>query len=96
MKLSLWILIGLLIAGLAFWTIATHEGSQNPVFVFLVVVVFAVPPIGAFWMLYMSVRHEKKPLPLMLLAFVPYAFLWYYFERVRTGKYISEGRNPVT
>jgi len=54
--------------------------------VFLVVVIFAMPSIGAFWMLYMATRYETQPLPMMFLAFVPYAFLWYYFERVRPGK----------
>src|SRR5260221_6095298 len=85
MKLLLWILLGFVVAGLAFWTIVT-EGPQNPFLVFLVVVVFAMPSIGAFWMLYMPIRYETQPLPLMFLAFVPYAFLWYYFERVRPGK----------
>jgi len=36
-------------------------------------------------MLYMAIRYETQPLPMMFLAFVPYAFLWYYFERVRAG-----------
>jgi hypothetical protein len=85
MKLFLWILLGVVVAGLAFWTITT-EGPQNPFLVFLVVVVFAIPPIGAFWMLYMAIRYETHPLPMILMAFVPYAFLWYYFERVRAGK----------
>jgi 4-hydroxybenzoate polyprenyltransferase len=47
------------------------------------------PPgsIGALWMMYMSVRYEKNPLPMVLLAFVAYAFLWFYVERVRPKKY---------
>ena len=44
---------------------------------------FLVQPLGALWMLYRSVRFEGRPLLFILLAFVPYAFLWYYFERVR-------------
>ena len=59
---------------------------------FLFVVVFAVPPFGAFWMLYMSVRHEKRPLPMILLAFIPYTFLWYYFERVRPERHLRGSR----
>ena len=88
MKL-LWILLGFAVAGLAFWTI-TSEGPENPFLVFAVVVVFAVAPIGAFWMLYMAIRYETHPLLMVLMAFVPYAFLWYYFERVRPGK-LSRG-----
>ena len=89
MKLFLWILLGFAVAGLAFWTI-TSEGPENPFLVFAVVVVFAVAPIGAFWMLYMAIRYETDPLLMVLMAFVPYAFLWYYFERVRPGK-LSRG-----
>jgi hypothetical protein len=29
---------------------------------------FALPPIGAFWMMYMAIRHENSPFPLILLA----------------------------
>lgn len=37
--------------------------------------------------MYMSIRYEKKPLPMLALAlFVPFTFVWYYFERVRPGK----------
>jgi hypothetical protein len=85
MKLLLWILLGFVVAGIAFWMLVT-EGPQNPFLVFLVVVIFAAPSMGAFWMLYMAIRYETQPLPMMFLAFVPYAFLWYYFERVRAGK----------
>jgi hypothetical protein len=89
MKVLLWILLGFLVTGLAFWMITTPGATRNPALLFLIVVVFAIPPFGAFWMLYVSIRHEKHPLPIMLLAFVPYAFLWYYFERVRPGKHIG-------
>jgi len=89
MKLLLWILLGFVVAGVAFWMLVT-EGPQNPFLVFLVVVIFAAPSIGAFWMLYMAIRYETQPLPMMFLAFVPYAFLWYYFERVRAGKLMRQ------
>ena len=92
MKLFMWILLGFVVAGLAFWTIAI-EGHQNPFLVFLVVVVFAVPPVGAFWMLYVAIRYEMHPLPMVFMAFVPYAFLWYYFDRVRPGKLVRENRS---
>lgn len=89
MKLFLWIFLGFVVAGLAFWTIVA-EGPDNPLLVFVVVAVFGLPPIGAFWMLYMAIRYEAQPLPMILLAFVPYSFLWYYFERVRPGKLTRE------
>jgi len=90
MKLFLWALLGMSVLGTAFWLITTSAG-QNPLIVFLSVLVFAVPPLGTFWMLYVTIRYEKRPLPLMLVAFVPYAFLWYYFERVRPGKLTRPG-----
>jgi len=92
MKMFLWILLGFSIAGLAFWMVTIPGVVRNPLLMFLFVVVFAVPPFGAFWMLYMSLRYEKHPLKMVLLAFVPYAFLWYYFERVRPGKLASYSR----
>ena len=54
----------------------------------------AVSPIGGFWMLYQSVRFESSPGKYVLLAFIPGAFLWYYFERVRRRTYL--GRLPVS
>ncbi len=82
-KIFLWMLLGLLVTGIAFWMLASPGVPKNPLLTFLIIVIFAVPPIGAFWMLYMSIRYEKNPLGMILLAFVPYAFLWYYFERFR-------------
>ena len=48
----------------------------------LVVVADAGGALGAFWMIYMAIRHEKHPISMVLLAaFVPYSFLWYYLDR---------------
>jgi hypothetical protein len=45
---------------------------------------FICSPIGALWMLYDCAVREKPPLIYFLLAFfVPYSFVWYYFDRVR-------------
>lgn len=85
MKLFLWILLGLAVAGLTFWAIVI-EGPESPALVSLVVVVFTASPIGAFWMLYVAIRYETRPLPMVLVAFIPFSFLWYYFERVRPGR----------
>jgi hypothetical protein len=46
-------------------------------------VVFGIPPIGSFWMLYSTIRHDENPFPMICLAMVPFSFLWYYFERAR-------------
>ncbi len=94
MKLLLWVLLGLAATGLAFWMVTTSGIPRNPFIVFLFVAVYAVAPVGAFWMLYVAIRNERHPLPIVLLAFLPFAFLWYYFERVRPGKHRT--RVPTT
>jgi hypothetical protein len=87
-KLLLYIALGfaVLVAAVLLLTRgAAPEG--HPAVMFALVTLFGIPPVGAFWMAYMSIRYEKHPFPMLLLAFlVPFAFLWYYFERVRSGK----------
>ena len=51
---------------------------------------------GAFWLLYVAVRFEKHPLPFILLAFLPYGFLGYYFERVRPNKHKTRDSFPMS
>jgi hypothetical protein len=49
--------------------------------------VMAIQPFCALWMVYQARRHESNPLYYLLLAaFVPFAFVWYYFERFRPRK----------
>jgi len=43
-------------------------------------------------MFYMALRYEKNPWLMILLAFIPYAFLWYYFERVRPERQVGHNR----
>lgn len=37
--------------------------------------------IGFLWMVYQAVRYEIWPLRFVLLAFLPFSFIWYYYER---------------
>jgi hypothetical protein len=47
----------------------------------------ALQPFCGLWMLYQAIRHEAKPLPYFFLgAFVPFSYIWYYFERFRPRK----------
>jgi hypothetical protein len=55
----------------------------NPLPFLMLALVYGVSPIGSFWMLYMVIRYEKRPLPWLLLAFIPYFSFGYYFHRVR-------------
>ena len=87
MRLVIYIAIGFVAMALAALMITGGKApADNPLMLFAFVSLFALPPLGAFWMLYVAIRYEKKPLPIVLLAFVPFTFMWYYFERVRPGK----------
>ncbi len=90
-----WMLPAVVLLGLQLWIFLTPWGPVNLInrpFVFLsFIVLFGAPSLGAFWMLYIAIRHERHPLPIILLAFLPYTFLWYYFERVRPGKHMTRG-----
>lgn len=83
----LWFVLGMAVTGAAFWFV-TSKGPvpANPLSLLAIALIFVVSPIGGFWMLYVVIRYEKRPLPYILLAFLPYFFLGYYFERVRNKK----------
>jgi hypothetical protein len=84
MKLLLYVAGGFVAMGLAVVLITRGQPpNSHPALLIAFVALFGVPPVGAFWMMYMSIRHEKNPLPMILLAFIPFTFLWYYVERVR-------------
>jgi hypothetical protein len=88
MKRGLYIAGGFLPLGLTFFVIAWRQKPvTNPVEVFALAVLFGSPSLGAFLMMYTAIRYERNPAPMILLAFVPFAFLWYYFERVRPGSH---------
>jgi drug/metabolite transporter (DMT)-like permease len=84
MKILFYVVGGLLVLTLGVFLIARGPTSEsNPLVMVALVTIFAIAPLGAFWMMYMAVRHEKNPLPMLLLALIPFTFLWYYFECVR-------------
>ena len=86
--LSKLLLIVLVVSGTAFalWYMLTPWIPENTAAFVLVMLFFFLHPFGALWMLYKSLLSEKKPLPYVILAFAPYAFVWYYFARIRHGK----------
>lgn len=94
MKSLLWIMLGFAVLGSATWLVTASGTPQGPI-LFLLVLLFAVAPSGAFWMMYQVIRHEREPFPLIALALlVPFAFLWYYFDRVRPGKHKTRNGEP--
>ena len=44
---------------------------------------FIISPIGAYWALYQCVRYERRPWKYIPYLFIPFGFLWYYFERFK-------------
>jgi len=81
------LLIGIAALPLAVSVVAGQSPEPNPLVLFVIATPFVALSLGALWMMYLSTRYEKKPLPILLLAmFVPFSFLWYYFGRVRPGK----------
>ena len=91
MKLALYVLGGFVALAVAVLVITRGQApASNPTMLFAVVALFVIPPLGAFWMIYTAIRFEKHPLPLVLLAFfVPFTFVWYYFERVRPRRHVT-------
>ena len=88
-KMFVWVIVGLTVAGAAFWFVASSATVPfNPLLLVPVSLIFGVSPIGTFWMLYIVIRYEKRPLPYILLAFIPFFSVGYYFERVR-GKRLA-------
>jgi hypothetical protein len=87
-KLLVYVALGFVVVGTAVLLLTQGPAPEShPAILFGLIVLFGIPPFGAFWMMYMSIRHEKNPFPMLALAlFVPFTFLWYYFERVRSGK----------
>jgi hypothetical protein len=87
MKMFLYAILGLAVAALAFWVVtSTATIPPHPLPMLVLALVFGVSPLGSFWMLYTVIRYEKRPLPYIFLAFVPYLFVGYYFERIRGKK----------
>jgi hypothetical protein len=59
---------------------------QNLYFdIFLFFFVF-VGNLGALWMMYQAVRYERRVGRYVLLAFVPYMFVWYSLVRIPLRK----------
>jgi len=52
-----------------------------------------VYPIGTLWMIARSLRTDRHSGAFMLLAPAPYAFVWYYFERVNPNAHVARRKN---
>jgi len=86
MKRFLWALIAVTLNLFLFWVVVGPWYPTNRAAMIFIATLFGLPAVGGFWMLYSAVRYEKRPVPFALLAFLPFSFLWYYFERIRVRK----------
>jgi len=93
MKAAIKNLVAFLILGtltvFAVWVVFSSWVPKTPLGLFGVMAFFIGAPIGNLWMLYHWVMREKPPVAYFLLVFVPYGFVWYYFNRARHLNQIS-------
>lgn len=54
---------------------------QIPFLMIPTILLTIVANVGSFWMIYQAIRFEKKVGRYVLLAFVPYTFIWYSLVR---------------
>lgn len=87
MKKLPWIILALGLSGFALWVVTGPWYPKNSFAIFLLALFFGLSALGGWWMLYVAVKHEKHPLRFVLLALIPYAFIWYYFERFQPGNH---------
>ena len=89
MRNFVWILVVAGLTALCVWIVIGRWIQKNMLITVGISCLFVASNLGSVWMLYKAIRYERHPLPFILLACIPSAFLWYYFERVRSGKYMS-------
>jgi hypothetical protein len=66
----------------AVWVVLSTWVPKTSLSIGAVSVFFLCASVGAFWMLYDCLVRERPPLIYFFVAFLPYAFVWYYFDRV--------------
>jgi hypothetical protein len=52
-----------------------------------------ISEVGGLWMAYQAIRYELQPVRFVLLAFLPFSFIWYYYERY--SRRIGRQRLPI-
>ncbi|HXH67913.1 MAG TPA: hypothetical protein VNI81_11990 [Candidatus Limnocylindrales bacterium] len=58
--------------------------TRNPLAAQIPAFLAACSVPGAVWLVYRAVRYEKRPGLYLLMAIVPFSFIWYYFGRFKT------------
>jgi hypothetical protein len=57
--------------------------AGNPLVAKLPAILAACAALGAVWAVYQSLRYENRPGLYLLMAIVPFSFVWYYFGRYK-------------
>jgi len=83
MKNLVWVLTIVGLCALARWIVTGPAAFEGTLAATLASLFFLGASLGGFWMVFVVIRHQPKPLPYVFLAFMPFVFLWYYFERYR-------------
>ena len=86
MRTALWVAFFISVTVFASWVVLGQWQPKNYVVIYAIAALFAASSFGALWVWYRAVRYEAHPIKFVLLALIPYFFLWYYFERVRREK----------
>ena len=50
----------------------------------LVALGFFLIEMGTVWMLYDVIRQKRPLIPIAIIAFIPLAFVWYFFAKYRS------------
>ena len=89
---SIGALAGLILVVLLILFVGRNQNPEDSLPMMVAIVLpFAFLGFGALWMIKTVIREEPKPWPLLFLAgFLPFAFLWYYFERVKPDRIETE------
>jgi len=77
----------ILLASVVFAASFSPIAAANKTLSGIAAVLSIVAPIGGFWAVYCCIRYEKNPLKyILIVVFVPMAFVWYYVERYRRSE----------
>jgi hypothetical protein len=80
----------------AYWIVTGPWIPQHEWEAVLVAAFFMGASLGTLWMMFIAIRYESKPWHFIGLAIIPFCFVWYYYERYRSGRHLTRGRVAQT
>lgn len=76
-----WFLPVTIAYGLYAWMFWDKTILENELFDRTISALKLAGEIGFLWMFYQAARYERRPAKYILLAFVPFSFVWYWVRR---------------